>query len=154
MKAKKNKLILLIASLLLLSCISKQGEQRKPNASESDIVTHAVDEMVTDYGKLIVEWHNHKHPVYAAYELEVFIQCKDSHERIPIELEYPRVCFYNGVSRQSSAEPHVIALGFEIQGKPLVKLRPDNQLEVISENDSICNDPKIQFFNIKEACSL
>lgn len=151
---KFSKIILVMSSMLLLSCISKQGEQRNPTASNGEYVTHSIDEMVTEYGKLIVEWENHKHPVYAAYELEVYIQCKGSDEKIQIDLEYPRVCFYNGVSRQSSAEPYVVALGFEIQGKPIFKVRADNQLEVIPENDSLCNDPKIQYFNLKEACSL
>ncbi|MCJ8277890.1 MAG: hypothetical protein HRT44_11225 [Bdellovibrionales bacterium] len=151
-------LIIAVATIFFVQCTSKD-KYRKPSNSGHTVVDQNTVEVDGDLGTVIIDWdragdHHHNHsgphrPSYESVHLNMRVVCKGSNT--PIPFSRLKVCHFLGTDIDDNNK-NKIYVGYKIQGLPIVELN-QGQLEIIKENDQLCNETKEAVFDLNEICS-
>jgi hypothetical protein len=146
---------IILATLIFVQCASK-NKYRAPNASGEAVVDGNTVEVAGGLGTVIVDWnqatgddHGAHRPSYESVHLNLSVVCNGSNTPIPFSTL--KVCHFLGTD-VDNRDNNIIYIGYQVQGLPIVEVN-QGQLQIIRENDRLCNETKEAVFDLKEICS-
>ena len=148
-------LSIISATIFFVQCASKD-KYRTPSNSGQAVLDQQTVEVDGDLGTVIVDWdyasgHDGRvhRPSYETVHINARVVCKGSNTPIPFSTL--KVCQFLGTAIDDENK-NKIYVGYKIQGLPIAEVN-QGQLEIIKENDQLCNETKEAVFDLNEICS-